>query len=81
MVLRGMFRENNDVLRKELRKEIREEIQANNKIIRDEIHSAVVASERRVTTNIADLLDTSVLPQIAELQRDMTIVKRHLQLA
>lgn len=104
-LLRGMFRENNEILHEEMRQnmgtlrdemrqsagELRAEMRQNTEVLhgemvqntinlRDEIHAAVNASEKRITTNIAELLDTSVLPQIADLQRDMTLVKRHLQL-
>lgn len=55
------------------------------KEIRDEMYALISASEYRIkieiTENISDLLDTSILPQIADLQRDMTLVKHHLQLA
>lgn len=53
--------------------------------IREETHALIAASEKRVietiVSSIGEILDTSVLPQIAELQRDTTIVKQHLQLA
>ena len=47
----------------------------------DETRALIAASENRIVTAIGDILDGAILPQIAELQRDMTIVKQHLQLA
>lgn len=91
-VLRGMFRENNEVLRKDFGREIR-----------DEVHALIAASEHRVTAKIeakiekeitsvrgeihelrmevVELIDTSILPQIADLQQDMIVVKHKLKLA
>lgn len=49
--------------------------------ILDETRALIVASEHRIISAIGEVLDASILPQIAELQRDMTTVKQHLQLA
>lgn len=57
----------------------------NNKDLRieilDETRALIAASEHRIISAIGEVLDASILPQIAELQRDMTKVKQHLQLA
>ena len=76
-LLRGMFRENNEDLKRD---------------IRDEIHSSILASEHRMITrmdamedrilsNFNSFMDISVLPQIAELQVDMLVVKKKLKVA
>lgn len=81
VVLRGMFgealRANNIDLKRE---------------IRDEVHSLIAASEHRmmgamdrikfdIIAEFSELLDVSILPQIAELQKDMVVVKTTLKLA
>lgn len=65
-ILREMFSKNNCQLTRQ---------------IQNEVHSLIIASEKRVIGSIAEILDISILPQIADLQRDMTLVKQHLQLA
>ncbi|MFA6017746.1 MAG: hypothetical protein WCT28_02320 [Patescibacteria group bacterium] len=95
-ILRGMFRENNEVFGAQHKREIR-----------DEIYSVVKASEasliRRMDSNaesmkkeliermdrmkgeivdaVIDVLDDNILPQIQELREDMVMVKHHLKLA
>lgn len=91
-VLQGMFKEqdqrfleamkqNNQDLKEEIRDEMRALLGATETRIKSELGAKIDSVEKRITTDIAELLDTSVLPQIAELQRDMTKVKQHLQLA
>lgn len=88
VILRGMFTENNAILKRE---------------IRDEIHAivngAVFASEQRliqrmddvennlcqeihdVKDAVIDIIDESVLPQIEEHHIEIVRIKNHLQLA
>ncbi len=49
--------------------------------IRDEVHAVIAASEKRIIDAVGEILDASVLPQITELQREITVIKQHLQLA
>ncbi len=49
--------------------------------IRDEVHALIVAAEKRIISAVGEILDASVLPQITELQREITVIKQHLQLA
>lgn len=64
--------------------------------VRDDIHSCIVASEKRMMRNleerlnevkveiidgITDILDEFVFPPITELETDMTRVKGRLQMA
>lgn len=53
--------------------------------IRDEVHSLIAAAEKRIINtivgSIGEILDAAVLPQITELQREITVIKQHLQLA
>ena len=60
--------------------------------VRDEIHSSILASEKRmmkyidavkieIIDDFTDVLDEFVFPPIAELQADMARVKDHLQMA
>ena len=53
--------------------------------IRDEVHALIAAAEKRiietVVSSIGEILDAAVLPQITELQREITVIKQHLQLA
>ena len=49
--------------------------------IRDEVHELIVAEEKRIISAVGEILDESVLPQITELQREITVIKQHLQLA
>ena len=49
--------------------------------IRDEVHELIVAEEKRIISAVGEILDASVLPQITELQREITVIKQHLQLA
>lgn len=76
-ILQGMFLENNAILKRDLRLEM---------------HDLITASERRliarmdrlrteIVTDVAEVLDECILPQIADLQDDMAMVKRHLKLA
>lgn len=69
----------------QLRGILHEVLQQNNtdlkREMRDEVYSLISASEKRIVSEIGELFDASVLPQIAELQSDMTKVKQHLQLA
>lgn len=88
-ILRGMFRENNEVFGAQLKREIRDEMYS-------VVNGAVVASERRmiermdskmdsvkkeIIDGIIDVLDDNILPQIQELREDMVMVRRHLKLA
>lgn len=76
-LLRGMFKEQDS----RLLNAIKENNHDLKKEIRDEIHALITASEKRIVTEISELLDTAVLPQITELQTDMATVKQHLHLA
>ena len=49
--------------------------------IREETRAMLAAAENRIVTAIGEILDASVLPQITELQREITVIKQHLQLA
>lgn len=79
-LLRGLFAEQD----KRFLAAIKTNNQDLKREIRDEVHALISASEQRIkteiTANIAELLDNAILPQIADLQRDMTLVKQHLQL-
>ncbi len=46
--------------------------------IRDEIHATTKAMKREIVTEIAELLDGSVLPQITELQYDVARLKEQV---
>lgn len=80
-ILRGMFKENNEALRRDLRRELS-----------DEVHGLITASERRmitrmdamehrIITNIAEFMDTSVFPRIDALESDMSVAKAKLRIA
>jgi hypothetical protein len=52
--------------------------------IRDETRSLIVASEARlrkgIVLDITEFIDTAILPQIAELQEDVVVLKQHVRL-
>lgn len=90
--LRGVFQEvlvqNNADLKVEIRDEMRSLLVATENRIMSEmrerigkVHSNMHDMEKRIVHGISEVLDASILPQIAELQQDMTKVKIHLQLA
>ncbi len=71
-ILKGMFLENNAILRLE---------------IRDEMHALITATENRlrkdinqVREDVVELIDSTILPQISDLQHDVGRIKRHIGL-
>ncbi len=80
-ILQGMFLQNNAILKQDICKEMREEMQA---MITASEHRLIARMDRlrtEIVTDVAEVLDECILPQIADLQNDMTMVKRHLKLA
>lgn len=81
-LLRGMFtemlnvalkvalKENNEIFGAQLKREIRDEMQALLRIQKGEI-----------VGEITEFIDSALLPQISDLDRDVTMIKRHLRLA
>ncbi|KKW30661.1 MAG: hypothetical protein UY72_C0006G0012 [Candidatus Uhrbacteria bacterium GW2011_GWD2_52_7] len=63
-----------------LRDIFQENIRSLKRDIRDEMGSLIAASERRVIEGVAELLDVSLLPQLADLQHDVVRIKTHIQL-
>lgn len=83
--LRGVFREilvqNNADLKVEIRDEMRSLLAATEARFKSDMREMESRLHGDIVGDIGTILDESVLPQIAELQRDMTKVKIHLQLA
>ncbi len=75
-----MLNKNDQVVIATIVKEIVTDIvEQNNHLLkrdmRDEIHSATRAMKREIVTEIAELLDHSVLPQITDLESEVTRLK------
>lgn len=56
-VLRGMFQENNTLLRREIANRVDARLEDLRRDIRDEVRAVVEAGNRRVVTEIGDILD------------------------
>ncbi len=65
--VKDLLEQNNHILKREMR----DEIYSANKALRSEIK----ADLRIMRTEIAELLDYSILPQITELQHNVTLLK------
>ena len=77
--------ENNLTFKQELRLEFKEMLKQNNidlkRDIRDEVHALLRKTKAEIVGEITEFLDSAILPQIHDLQTDMTLVKNHLKLA
>ena len=69
-ILRGMFRENNEIFATQLKREIR-----------DEIHSFIRASESRILDAMGSMMDVQIAPRFDEHHEEILTIKRHLKLA
>ncbi len=91
-ILRGMFRENNEIFGAQLKREIRDEMYSVVKAseaslirrmdsMKDELLTRMDSMKKEIIDGVIDVIDDGVLPQIEELQQDVITVKRHLKLA
>lgn len=75
-ILRGMFRENNEIFGRELKRDIRDEMHS-------VVNAAVSASEVRMTrrleevrNDIIEVIDNGILPQIDRHDREIIRLKK-----
>lgn len=80
-VLQQMFDQHGQDIKTDIRDEIRSSINASEQRMKTHVEQVVGATKKEIVTEISELLDTTILPQIAELQTDMATVKQHLKLA
>ncbi|MEK9155662.1 MAG: hypothetical protein AAB839_03360 [Patescibacteria group bacterium] len=80
-LLRGMFDNFHGVLRTELQEMFDEHGRTQKREIRDEMHSLLRAQKVEIVSEITEFIDSAILPQISDLDRDTRMVKQLLKLA
>lgn len=75
--LQRMFDQHAQDMKADIRDEIRSSIAASEHRMKAHVEDVVGTAKKEIVTELSELLDASVLPQIAELQTDMTRVKQH----
>lgn len=76
-VVQDLLEQNNHMLKRE----IRDEIYSANKAMENRLIGKIDNLRSEIASDIGDILDNSVLPQITELQLDMARVKGRLAMA
>ncbi len=80
-ILRGMFRENNEIFGAQLKREIRDEIHASIKASESGLIREIRATETRILDAMGSMMDVQIAPRLDEHDAEILTIKRHLKLA